>query len=362
MSVQRCLAILWTLTIAAAAAAPAQAHQMNLTNARIMIGTDRSAVVELAIKGSDVDRIAGTKVFDAQTGLVLVDALATAAAPIGRYVAEHAVVLGSDGRRCRPGSPDIKPDEDGVLIRVRWDCAGFADPLVYRSTVLIEIEPNARQVVLIGNGGQSLLDAAQTDVVLTEGGGAGLAAVVMRYAAAGIEHIFIGYDHIAFLIAIVLWARRLWPVVKIVTAFTLAHSLTLSLAALDLVRIPSAIVEPAIAASIVYVAIENFLSRDVEKRWRITFAFGLVHGFGFAGALQEFGLPKSALLPALASFNVGVEIGQITIVSLVLPALLALDRLFVAPGCPRAASMVYAFSGMICALGGYWFLTRTIIA
>src|SRR5947209_20061242 len=122
-----------------------------------------------------------------------------------------------------------------------------------------------------------------------------------RYVTAGIEHIFLGYDHIAFLIGIVLWARRIWPVIKIVTAFTLAHSITLSLAALGIVVIPSTIVEPAIAASIVYVSLENFFSRSVDKRWRDTFAFGLIHGFGFASALQEFGLPPGAVVPALVA-------------------------------------------------------------
>src|SRR6516225_1092509 len=141
------------------------------------------------------------------------------------------------------------------------------------------------------------------------------------------EHIFLGYDHIAFLVAIVLWAQRLWPVIKLVTAFTVAHSITLSLAALQIVVIPSAIVEPAIAASIVYVAIENFFSCNVERRWRDTFAFGLIHGFGFASALQEFGLPRGAVVPALGSFNIGVEVGQVEIVSLVIPLLIGIDWL-----------------------------------
>jgi hydrogenase/urease accessory protein HupE len=191
--------------------------------------------------------------------------------------------------------------------------------------------------------------------------------VVLRFIGAGIGHIFLGYDHICFLISVVLWSRRLWPVIKIVTAFTLAHSITLSLAALDIVRIPSTIVEPAIAASIVYVAVENFVTRDVEKKWRITFCFGLIHGFGFASALQEFGLPKSALVPALASFNFGVEIGQIGIVSLVMPLLLTLDRLValghrggLAP--VRSAPVVYAISAVIIALGSYWFLDRTVLS
>jgi len=339
-----------------------QAHQMNLSTARIAIEPDRSVAVEVAVKGSDADRVAGTEIFDAKTGLVRPDALAAAAAPIAAYMTAHAVVMGKSGTLCRPGPAAVSADKDGVVVRVRWDCADVADPLLYRSTVLTDVEPSARQIVLIGGAGQSLLDAEQTEVALTDDAQTGLGTIVLRYAAAGIGHIFTGYDHIAFLIAIVLWARRLWPVVKIVTAFTLAHSLTLSLAALDVVIIPSAIVEPAIALSIVYVALENFFSRDVGRRWRITFAFGLIHGFGFAGALREFGLPKGALIPALASFNIGVEIGQVAIVSLVLTLLLVLDRLFAAPGMARAAPMVYAVSGVICLLASYWFLMRTGVA
>ena len=197
--------------------------------------------------------------------------------------------------------------------------------------MLIDIDRAAKQVVLIGGGpdpAQALLDASQTEVRLTAPPPA-LLDVIWRYVEAGIEHIFLGYDHVAFLVAIVLWARRLWPVIKIVTAFTVAHSITLSLAALQIVVIPSAIVEPAIAASIVYVAIENFFSRNVDKRWRDTFAFGLIHGFGFASALQEFGLPRGAVVPALGAFNIGVEVGQVAIVSLVIPLLIGLDWLIV---------------------------------
>jgi hypothetical protein len=153
-----------------------------------------------------------------------------------------------------------------------------------------------------------------------------------------------------------------------VTAFTVAHSITLSLAALDIVQIPSSIIEPAIAASIVYVAAENFLSRDIDKRWRDTFGFGLIHGFGFASALQEFGLPRSALIPALASFNLGVEIGQIFIVCLVVPALLGMDLLLAnsseraALPRTRSAPAVYAISAVIIGFGSYWFLARTVLS
>jgi hypothetical protein len=154
-------------------------------------------------------------------------------------------------------------------------------------------------------------------------------------------------------------------VIKIVTAFTIAHSITLSLATLNLVVIPGTVVEPAIAASIVYVAMENFFTRDIDSRWRVTFAFGLVHGFGFAGALREVGLPTNAVAPALAAFNIGVEIGQVAIVSIVIPALIALDRLMMAAdsGKPvRAATLVYPLSALIAVLGSYWFLARVLDA
>jgi len=217
-------------------------------------------------------------------------------------------------------------------------------------------------VVLIGAGDdapQALLDAANTSVTLSAPAPP-LLSTLERYLVTGIEHIFLGYDHIAFLIAVVLWARRLVPVIKIVTAFTVAHSITLSLAALNIVVIPGTFVEPAIAASIVFVAMENFFSRDIDSRWRVTFAFGLVHGFGFAGALREIGLPTNAVAPALAAFNIGVEIGQVAIVAIVVPALIAFDRLMAVDKAKpaRAATLVYALSALITLLGSYWFLTR----
>ena len=291
----------------------------------------------------------------------------SASASIAAYIERHVAVLGGDGGGCRPGATEVAPDGDGILVRIPWFCAAIADPLRYRSTVLTDVSTDARQVVLIGAGpdaAQDLLDASRTETTLTAAVPPSVLQVIERYTEAGIAHIFLGYDHIAFLAAVVLWARRLWPVVKVVTAFTVAHSITLSLAALDIVRIPSSIIEPAIAASIVYVAAENFLSRDVDKRGRDTFCFGLVHGFGFASALQEFGLPRDALVPALASFNLGVEIGQIAIVSLVVPALLGMDRVLTpsrrAP--TRPAFAVYALSVVIIGLGSYWFLDRTGLA
>jgi len=360
-------ALLVALTSLLGGAVAAEAHQINLTNARLALGADRTVEVEVAMRGSDIDRAVGTRIFDDASGLVQPGVLAAASAPILAYIKSHTAVFGESGRLCRPGGGDVAADGDGVVMRVPWVCAGVDDPLRYRSTVLIDVSPDARQVVLIGAGtdaAQDLLDAGHTETALTDAAPPTLLQVIARYTEAGIEHIFLGYDHIVFLAAVVLWARRIWPVIKVVTAFTVAHSVTLSLAALDIVRIPSSIIEPAIAASIVYVAAENFLSRDVDKRWHDTFCFGLIHGFGFASALQEFGLPRGALVPALASFNLGVEIGQIAVVSLVVPALLGMDRLLTpsrrAP--TRPAFAVYALSVVIIGLGGYWFLDRTVLS
>jgi hypothetical protein len=138
----------------------------------------------------------------------------------------------------------------------------------------------------------------------------------------------------------------------------------LSLAALNVVVLPSSIVEPAIAGSIVYVSLENFFSRNVDKRWRDTFAFGLIHGFGFASALQEFGLPTGAVVPALGAFNIGVEIGQVAIVSRLIPILVCADWLIAAAreAKPvRASLLVYPLSGLIAGLGFFWLLERTAL-
>ncbi len=137
----------------------------------------------------------------------------------------------------------------------------------------------------------------------------------------GVFHIFTGYDHIAFLLGVVLVGGSFKTIVKAVTAFTLAHSITLALAALDIVLLPSRIVESGIALSIMYIALENIFFRKFDRRWIITFFFGLVHGFGFASALAEVHLSGRLLGTALFAFNLGVEAGQICIVGILLPLL-----------------------------------------
>ncbi len=138
----------------------------------------------------------------------------------------------------------------------------------------------------------------------------------------GVEHIATGYDHLLFLLALILCGGKLIELIKIITAFTIAHSLTLGAAALDLLTLPSTMVEAVIALSIAYVAFENLYPRyAVSRRWTISFLFGLVHGFGFSSVLKEIGLPKDSLLLSLLNFNLGVEAGQLVAVLVVLPLL-----------------------------------------
>jgi hypothetical protein len=137
----------------------------------------------------------------------------------------------------------------------------------------------------------------------------------------GMHHIFVGYDHIAFLLALLLGAKRMGEMLKIVTSFTVAHSLTLLLAAFDRIRMPGEVTEAMIAASIVYVAVENFFIRDAKHRWVLTFLFGLVHGLGFSGVLKEkLGEINSPVVPIL-TFNLGVEFGQVAILLVAFPLL-----------------------------------------
>jgi hydrogenase/urease accessory protein HupE len=203
---------------------------------------------------------------------------------------------------------------------------------------------------------QEILDKAHPSFEYFTGGRQGTWAVVKKFVRAGIYHIFTGPDHILFIVGLLLLGGSMLRLLSIVTAFTIAHSVTLSLAALNVVNPPSRLIEPVIALSIVYVGIDNLMvgksGRDV--RAYLAFFFGFVHGFGFAGVLREFGLPRQALGWSLFSFNFGVEIGQACIVLAVASALMALRSRNQALS-RRIA--VYGSVGVIIA-GSYWFVQR----
>jgi hydrogenase/urease accessory protein HupE len=169
----------------------------------------------------------------------------------------------------------------------------------------------------------------------------------------GVEHILTGYDHLLFLAALLLPGGRLVALLKIVTAFTVAHSITLALAVLGVATLPDRLVECAIALSIVWVALENVLVPHApSRRWIVSFLFGLVHGFGFASTLTALDLPPRNLALALLGFNVGVEAGQALVVALLLPLLIWMRNWPWEPRVVRAASLAVA------AVGLAWFVER----
>jgi hydrogenase/urease accessory protein HupE len=211
---------------------------------------------------------------------------------------------------------------------------------------------------------QAIIDADDSKFEHFSGTAQGRWAVVRTFVVSGVEHILIGPDHLLFLLGLLLLGGSLWRLATIVTAFTLGHSVTLSLAALDLVRVSPSLVEPAIALSIVVVGVDNLLVRrrrvaepqlgTVDLRPWLAVAFGLIHGFGFAAVLREVGLPPGALGWSLAAFNVGVELGQLAVVIVAVALLAAVRRYDVV----WAERLVVAGSVGVIAAGSYWFAER----
>ena len=202
---------------------------------------------------------------------------------------------------------------------------------------------------------QAILDTSKTSVEFFSGSRQGVWAVVRKFVPAGVQHILIGPDHLLFLVGLLLLGGTVRQLAVVVSAFTVAHSITLSLAALNIVNPPARIIEPAIALSIVYVGADNLMVRDGRdvRAW-IAFAFGFIHGFGFANVLREMDLPRLALGWSLFSFNVGVEIGQLLVVIAVATVLAALRSRSEATG----QRLVVVGSLAVIAAGAFWFIQR----
>jgi hypothetical protein len=247
--------------------------------------------------------------------------------------------VSSDGADCalRPGRQLVDSHTDGTyaVLTFTGECPHVAPTLTIDYRLFRETDPQHRGLLNFVHDGrsESLVFGAENSRRVV---GTHSALVQMgTYLNEGTWHIWLGFDHILFLVSLLLPAvfvrdRSGWragatfgtafvDVAKVVTAFTVAHSITLSLAALSIVELPSRFVESAIAASVVLAAINNVFPVVANRRWIAAFAFGLLHGFGFAGALHDLGLPTSSLALSLASFNIGVELGQLAIVLPFLP-------------------------------------------
>jgi hydrogenase/urease accessory protein HupE len=171
----------------------------------------------------------------------------------------------------------------------------------------------------------------------------------------GMNHILTGYDHLLFLLSLLIARQKFKQIATTITAFTIAHSITLTLTVLGIIDVPSKIVEPAIALSICYVSLENIFRQKVSYRWVITFLFGLIHGMGFADLLKSMNLPKSALAVDLTSFNIGIEIIQLSIVLLLLPLLTYLHR------SKYSRKAIITVSTIAFILGGIWLVQRILV-
>jgi hypothetical protein len=296
---------------------------------------------------------------------------------IARYATGHLALSAGD-KACHwdnAGPMQLDKHSDGTyaVLSLTAHCENLAGGLQARYSLLFDVDPSHRGLVQwIAPGSarsQALVfgtESAQQTLALEP---QGAWQTLKQYLQDGTWHIWIGYDHILFLLSLLLPAvlvrvgnqwepasslrRSLLEVLKVVTAFTLAHSITLSLAALNVISLPSRLVESTIAASVVFAALNNLKGTIEKRRWVMAFVFGLVHGFGFASVLADLGLPKDALVLALVGFNLGVEVGQMAIVMAFVPIAFWLRATgFYRKGVLTAGSMAVAL------VASWWFVQR----
>jgi hydrogenase/urease accessory protein HupE len=271
------------------------------------------------------------------------------------------LLVAADGRALEFELLRLEPqvERQALALHLRFNANALPGVLRIQSS-LFPYDPQHQTFLNVYEEGrlirQEIFNSNQTALDYFTGSNQGTFAVVKKFIPGGVYHIFSGPDHILFLVGLLLLGGSLLRLLSIVTAFTIAHSITLSLAALDVLNPPARLIEPAIALSIVYIGIDNLMvgktGRDVRPL--IALFFGLVHGFGFAGVLKEFGLPSQALGWSLFSFNLGVEIGQVCIVVVVATMLAALRNRNKALS-ERIA--IFGSVGVILA-GSYWFIER----
>lgn len=355
-----------TLSVILLCAARANAHDPGLSAAELKLENDRLRA-QISFHYTD---IGPTVTLDTNFDRQVSAAEFTAARERLISVAREALIVEYDGRRIAPDSVLVRIDETGS-VHFALDFPGTPNfKMSVRAALLDKLTPGNRQYFALRDAREKLLAERLLDAAnaTAEIGAAELASThtafytFRQFLKLGIEHILTGFDHLAFLLALLIASLSLRAVVKIVTSFTVAHSITLALAALGIVELSPRLVEPLIALSIVYVGIENIIYRDrpdhLQQRWLLTFAFGLIHGFGFASVLRELEIGSSGggIAVPLVSFNLGVEIGQLAIALLVWPIVWRLrdHPLFKSRYVP-ACSLAVALAG------AFWLVQRTLL-
>lgn len=299
-------------------------------------GREVSGSLELAVR--DVELAIG---LDANhDGKVTWGEVRASQSQLVQYVGQHLAFLAQkQGCALSLGALQINDRVDGsyVWLPVAAHCQQAVQQLSIRYSLLDEVDPSHRGLLRLtaGSHTQSGVLGGKSVQLAFAVNAPSAARTFLEYLQAGIWHIWSGIDHLLFLLSLLLPAvlvrrRAHWEpvtaarpavfsILKVVTAFTLAHSITLTLAALDVVRLPSRLTESVIAASIIVAALNNVFPVVTDSRARIAFAFGLLHGFGFASVLSDMGLPSGARLLSLVSFNLGIETGQLAVVLAVMP-------------------------------------------
>jgi hypothetical protein len=250
---------------------------------------------------------------------------------------------------------DVPPEQkDGLAIRLRYTCSHAGRVTVEMAGLLGALASGHRHL------GRAISSAGEQDILtssLSTAFSFGVEASATSYLWIGVEHILLGFDHLVFLFGLILVGGRWRSLLGVVTAFTVAHSVTLALSVLEVWQPPGEVIEPLIALSIAWVGVENFFIDDASRRWRVTAPFGLIHGFGFAGALAEVGIPAGREPLVLFLFNVGVELGQVAVLVVTLPVLqLARRRGLLDRRVTRGLSAV------VVVLAVYWFVERVFLS
>jgi hypothetical protein len=324
---------------------PADAHQQGVSYSGITVENGR-VLFDLALSVHDLAADADGD------GTTTDDEIRLRAARFKRLF-DRALAVTAGDTPCPLDLEDFtRAPNEVVIFHLSGPCSD-ARPLriAVRPAMLSAVEAyNLAKISVGGAVSEHVFRGTDTEVVIA--GPPSIAATFGRFFVLGVEHIATGYDHILFLLALLLVGGGFRALVAIVTAFTVAHSITLSLAVLDVVALPARLVESAIALSIAWVALENVVLDRVAGRWRITFAFGLMHGFGFASILREMHLPRAGLATSLLAFNLGVEAGQLVVVLVSYPLVRAVQR------SPHRRRWIVVASGAILVLALFWFVER----
>lgn len=294
------------------------------------------------------------------------------------YARAH-LQISADGQagtvRFTDTEPTVEDFADGAYVELPFVVDGVSQPRMLALDYRLFFETNSlhRGLLRLESAGttQSAVFSPDQPTQRLQVGQDSPGRQFLVFLKEGISHIWTGYDHILFLLALLLpsvlqreatgwrgvaqFSPAFVNVLKIVTAFTLAHSLTLSLATLHIVKLPSRLTESAIAASVILAATNNLRPMVRERGWMVAFAFGLIHGFGFANALSELGLEHTALLLTLVGFNLGVELGQLAIVAVFLPVAFGLRRSWL-----YQTPILRLGSALIILVAGVWLTERVL--